>query len=981
MHGRKPVDLTRSGKTYFWLLLVVLCAGCGGGGNADPIADDTVLEQLDCLDDTQDAEKARLRLALVQRALNPPERKAHGPIFPATGAVAELQLFLYPNGDKPGLHNGWCHDKFRDVDVRRTGPLVPIASRIDGEVAVKGLGTHAQVRVFYSDDVVRWLAGGREGAIPDGSMIVKEMYPGNKVVEQGDQPDGWAVMIRDSSASHDGWFWYLFYHSGNLAYGAPFESGQYGLSFCLACHASATGESTFAELDNLLGRNIVTYVELSGNPPGAPLVPPDDSSQDFGRGPHAHVPAIMAPDYPGDSGEEFCKKYRYCDEKTLFSNYAYNSLAVPRDEAQGPIFQLLKSAASDPEAYEAVTRENANELPMDAMYDHIPSSPGMRNEEPWVTASNCSGCHGTSDLLNATMPEMSVPLGDKVFDAIHLPGKGPLKPPIFAALSPYEEWSGSLMSVSSRDPVFRAQLESELDRFPQHAESTQNLCFSCHAPMGYRSDKTLADKLHHTYAIPDEADPLTNEREAGFGALARDGVSCAICHRMEADKFGEPESFNAQFVLGKPHEVYGPYGEADNLKTTPMLNAMGIEPKQGKHLADAGLCGSCHMVNTPVYDADTPDAPPGKHAHEQTTYMEWRNSDFAKGDQETCQDCHMGRTNPLAAEDGVDIRTRSAIANIEDTRFPHTPNRLDSEHIDVETRVGYRRHELTGINLFTLSMFQQFPKLVGSNTFYPTRVVGDPVSPTAFTMEAAKRMATQETAALELEQVNDTRFRVRVENKAGHKFPTGVGFRRAFLEFAVFDSSDELLWCSGCSTQAGVIVGADRNPLVVEFPRQSNVFEPHHLVISSEDQVQIYETRHVNRQGELTTSFLELDREVKDTRILPSGWSADLYQEFEMNPVGKPIPTPSNLEVTEYVLPDEITAERVKVRVRLLYQALPPYYLIDRTTLLGSDDVARPESQRLSHIVSRLDLATPSSAKAIEGWKLEIASAGLTLTP
>ena len=38
------------------------------------------------------------------------------------------------------------------------------------------LGHHPAVRIYYSPAVMKWLVNGREGDIPDGAMIVKEMY-------------------------------------------------------------------------------------------------------------------------------------------------------------------------------------------------------------------------------------------------------------------------------------------------------------------------------------------------------------------------------------------------------------------------------------------------------------------------------------------------------------------------------------------------------------------------------------------------------------------------------------------------------------------------------------------------------------------------------------------------------------------------------------------------------------------------------------
>ena len=56
----------------------------------------------------------------------------------------------------------WHHDG----RVRDTGPYV------------KGVyyGTHPAVRIYYSPEVMRWLVNNRQGDLPDGTIIVKEMF-------------------------------------------------------------------------------------------------------------------------------------------------------------------------------------------------------------------------------------------------------------------------------------------------------------------------------------------------------------------------------------------------------------------------------------------------------------------------------------------------------------------------------------------------------------------------------------------------------------------------------------------------------------------------------------------------------------------------------------------------------------------------------------------------------------------------------------
>ena len=74
---------------------------------------------------------------------------------------------------------GWQRDKF----VRDTGPYT--ATLQDGEWVGSYHGTHAPVVIWYSPEMLDWLRTYRSGEaarkdpppIPDGAVLVKEMFP------------------------------------------------------------------------------------------------------------------------------------------------------------------------------------------------------------------------------------------------------------------------------------------------------------------------------------------------------------------------------------------------------------------------------------------------------------------------------------------------------------------------------------------------------------------------------------------------------------------------------------------------------------------------------------------------------------------------------------------------------------------------------------------------------------------------------------
>src|SRR5262249_15850036 len=146
-------------------------------------------------------------------------------------------------------------------------------------------------------------------------------------------------------------------------------------------------------------------------------------------------------------------------------------------------------------------------------------------------------------------------------------------------------------------------------------------------------------------------------------------------------------------------------------------------------------------------------------------------------------------------------------------------------------------------------------------------------------VEGSVEQAQTATAEVTIQSVAKVNGRlqadVMVQNLAGHNFPSGVGFRRSFIDFQVLHATGHLLWESGNTNSDGVIIDNAGNPLKTEFfsPTQQR-FQPHFWTgnpITSDEQVQIYEELSTDPQGLLTTSFLSLNHHVKDNRIQPKG--------------------------------------------------------------------------------------------------------------
>jgi Cytochrome P460 len=727
---------------------------------------------------------------------------------------------------------------------------------------------------------------------------------------------GWTVMIKDSKGSFDGWYW--SYHSKTY----PPSTGQIDYPdsgfgmYCLRCHASAEKESTFIDLRNAESEPITFRIMSPPAIPGAVMRSEKDEHEQI-------------------------------SETTPF---ALNQFAKPRPDPDFlNLFGLPIISAAD-----------VKRFPGESL-DHVVSNAG--GPKGFLTSSQCLGCHGAS---GENMSLQYSALGNKPIN-----------------LSEYTEWRASLMGLAGRDPIFHAQLESEKILYPSQTAFFDNTCYRCHGVMGQRqveADTGQPFKHGMVYALPDEPD-------GKYGALARDGVSCTACHRISKDDLGKPATFTGKFKVDPPDVTNGPFEKPAEL---PMKNALGITPRETAHVKASALCGSCHTVILPVFDKQgrpvkDKDGKP-KEFHEQMTYPEWQNSvyqnerePFDRTQARTCQDCHM------STKVG-DLNLAFRIANIEDDTYPFTDGRAPNKDIHLQVRDKYARHTLVALNQFGQMMFQQFPDILGIRT--SDYMFSDGVLGLITAQRASTEMAREQTAKIEVTSLHQMErgvgpfieAKIHIENLAGHSFPSGVAFRRAFLTFEALDDKGNVVWASGRTNSVGAIVkGTTEEVLPTEFffdsVTRKQVYQPHYQVITDETQAQIYEEVIADTEGKITTSFVGLDQPLKNNRLLPKGWRRDGPLAEFTGPHGDAEKDPdydgksgaAGADNITYRIPlNQRTRGIVTVRVTLNYQSIPPYYLQQRFRI-GQG----PETHRLAYLTSHLTLeGTP-----VEGWKLPLVCA------
>lgn len=759
-------------------------------------------------------------------------------------------------------------------------------------------------------------------------------------------------MIKDAQGAKDGWFWGEFFDG--MAFDddqLPFQYPWAGFRLaCLRCHSSAATEQTFASLNNIAGF------------PGQPIHFFDDGSW-------RSVPSAR-------------------------TAHANRFPLTPLHPARQPDQNFLRTFTAIP----GVSFKSVEKMPSETYDNVVAPAVGGR----YISSSQCMPCHGALSGL---------PFGPTMF----LPS--PLAPPRTIAganVSPYGEWRWSPMGLAGRDPIFFAQLESEfafLDTFPpprneQMTRELRNACLSCHGAMGKRQlDADTpggGDFKLEFLQLTDRSNP-----HFMYGALARDGISCAVCHRTVPDdtppgvsplEYFLENSITGGFQVAAPDKMFGPYRD-EEIAPYAMVDAIGITPTYSPYLQSSRLCGSCHTIDLPVLDGK-----PGQRSLEQVTYLEWLNSQYQTEfglpgpEAKTCQGCHMpGQYHSEKKGIRVD-RLIEKMAIIQDQDYPEAEHPAPASELIVRDRDTFKRHEFLGLNVFLLEMFKQFNDILGVRK---DDYMSGSTTDLQDTIDNFAQQAQQRTATLHVSARASGRrtisAEVAVTNLTGHRFPSGVGFRRAFIELLVFDTRrarPRLVWASGRTNTLGVIVDGNGEVLPSEFfteytdpqGRAQQHFQRHYQVITSPHQVQIYEELIKNAEGKFTTSFIRRDQPAKDNRLLPIGWTEhgpdpSLNGRFLAATHAEEVdddPDYVNRQGTDRViyritLPSWVDPSRTTVQATLYYQSIPPYYLNDRFKA-APNGVA---TQRLYFLASHLKLDdTPA-----KDWKLKITSARTATTP
>jgi hypothetical protein len=386
-------------------------------------------------------------------------------------------------------------------------------------------------------------------------------------------------------------------------------------------------------------------------------------------------------------------------------------------------------------------------------------------------------------------------------------------------------WRSAIMANASRDPYWQATVRSEVLDHPALRSVIEDKCANCHTPMA-RFSAAASDGESN---LLDEGFLEINHPDHAF---AIDGVSCTLCHQIEGQGLGEPESFSGGFSIDTQRPrgrrlAYGPFPPAQGPGEV-MRGSSGYRPVKGPHTGQSELCASCHTLYTPYVGEDGEVA--GTFP-EQVPYLEWQHSDHrgVRG----CQDCHMP-----PAQGAVRIASSGGGP-------PRSP---------------FAQHRFIGGNVYVLKMLWAFGQeldVTASSDHFARKI------------EQTLEQLQTNTARLSIEEasISGSRlgFDVDVRSQTGHKFPTGFPARRAWLHVVVEDAAGLVVFESGAVNADGSIVGNENDA-------DPGAYEPHYRQITSADQVQIYEPILEDVSGQVTTALLRAQGYRKDNRLLPLGF-------------------------------------------------------------------------------------------------------------
>ena len=439
----------------------------------------------------------------------------------------------------------------------------------------------------------------------------------------------------------------------------------------------------------------------------------------------------------------------------------------------------------------------------------------------------------------------------------------------------YDDWETSMMGLSGVDPLWKAKVSHEILVNASHADELQTLCTSCHAPLGHYT-AMYKGQPHYTMA------------DLAIDSLGQSGVSCHSCHSIK-DSSALGVLFTGQIPFDTNRVAYGPF---PGPFAGPMQLYVGITPLYGPHLGTSQACSPCHTLISNSVDLN--GVPTGSTFVEQATYHEYLNSSHPTLLQNTCQTCHMPK--------------------IED------PVKIANGYTALPGRTPFNLHTFSGANTFMVELIKNNKASLGvtapDKNFDSTLKANTDL----LRFQTLNQTTTFDSVA------NDTAyFSLKLQNKAGHKFPSGYPSRRAVVQFIAIKPTGDTLFSSGIFNNNFEVQGINTS------------LEPHYNIISQSGQSQVYEMVMGDVNGDRTTVLERGYVHLKDNRIPPQGFTTthpvydtckivgDALLDDDFNKINGL--EGSGQDIVHYHIPLNGYSGTINVLAHVYYQVLPPGFL------------------------------------------------------
>lgn len=426
------------------------------------------------------------------------------------------------------------------------------------------------------------------------------------------------------------------------------------------------------------------------------------------------------------------------------------------------------------------------------------------------------------------------------------------------SIAPFALWRGSMMAHAAADPYWSRKVAAEVT---EAGAGIEDKCLRCHAPARQYPTRGTSSPMRMSQVTDSD-----------------EGVTCSVCHQIAPTGLGTRASFTGEFAINTAAEAFGPHRDPF---TMPMRHHTDLTPTYGKHVLEAAFCGSCHTVITHPVGADR-----NQEFLEQTPFLEWLSADASREDR-PCQSCHVPNLRDSHGRELPQFIAHRPPGGAFPPTSPRTP---------------------FGMHLF-----------LGGNFQIPRLLATQKPEEREFLHKTADRAIAFLKSALRAEAHAERRadgvlLHVTLENRTGHKLPTGYPSRRLWIHVRATDGQGNTIFDSGnWDERTGELTAGEQ-------------FRPHRRTIDDPAQVMIYEAEYLDVEDRPTLSLARAARYRKDNRILPRGFDESRVYSLGFEPgalsgVGlqdDPDFRPGSDTVTYRIPP------AAAIKVQILFQTIKP---------------------------------------------------------